>query len=274
MTSNIIEARLITPFEKELFNAALANINDSSNKLRLNNFAYAIRELSRHFLKRLAPDEEVKKCPWYKNIIGDPNKISRRERIIYAIQGGLDNNYIRNKLKIDPTQTLKKFSNIIDKLNSYTHINHNTFNVSNSDIEISKSEILEVLMELFSFIETSKKAIVEPLQEQIDDEVFAKAIFETSSTIDACATHHIVEDVEVYEHEITIIDSNRIHITAHGNIGVELQFGSNGDLKRGDGALNSHSFPFTCQFHCETISPETLINEEFDLEVDDSSWFE
>ena len=56
---------LKTAFEKDLLEAALANLNDSNNKLRLNNFAYAARELTRHFLERLAPDKEVLGAPWF-----------------------------------------------------------------------------------------------------------------------------------------------------------------------------------------------------------------
>lgn len=54
-------------FERELYTAALNNLADSSNPLRLNNFAYAMRELTRHVLHRLAPDESVRKCRWYRD---------------------------------------------------------------------------------------------------------------------------------------------------------------------------------------------------------------
>lgn len=47
-----------TSFEKDLLEAALKNLEDGKSKLRLNNFAYSARELTRHYLKRLAPDTE------------------------------------------------------------------------------------------------------------------------------------------------------------------------------------------------------------------------
>lgn len=56
---------LKTSFEKDLLEAALKNLEDGKNKLRLNNFAYAARELTRHFLKRLAPNAEVLNAPYY-----------------------------------------------------------------------------------------------------------------------------------------------------------------------------------------------------------------
>lgn len=51
-----IEKRLSGDFEHDLFDAALYNLNDVHNKLRFNNFAYSLRELTRHILARLAPD--------------------------------------------------------------------------------------------------------------------------------------------------------------------------------------------------------------------------
>ncbi|MBK8625434.1 MAG: hypothetical protein IPN86_07690 [Saprospiraceae bacterium] len=43
----------------QLFDAAIDNLNASENKLCYNNFAYSMRELSRHILKDLSPDDKV-----------------------------------------------------------------------------------------------------------------------------------------------------------------------------------------------------------------------
>ncbi|MDD3814189.1 MAG: hypothetical protein PHZ02_06035 [Desulfocapsaceae bacterium] len=274
MPNAIIEGNLNTKFEKDLFRAALDNLESTSSPLAFNNFAYAIRELARHILSRIAPDEDVKKCPWYKNESGDPDILTRRERIIYAIQGGLENNYIRNTLGIDPRNTLTRFSKIIKKLNNFTHINEHTFDISAQEITQHSKETLETLTELFKLITSSWEAIVVPLKEQIDDEVFAKAIFETNPTIDTMATHHTVESVDVYAHEISKIDSKYIYIKAYGNLETELQYGSCGDLRRGDGAVMPCSFPFTCDFRSRTSNPKNIIEEDYIIVVDESSWYE
>lgn len=46
---NDIKRLLKSQFETDLFEASLASLNKTGNKLRYNNFAYSIRELSRHF---------------------------------------------------------------------------------------------------------------------------------------------------------------------------------------------------------------------------------
>ena len=58
-------------FEKRLISSCLKNLLDTNNELRFNNFAYSIRELSRHILHRLAPDEKVLNCSWYSNQISN-----------------------------------------------------------------------------------------------------------------------------------------------------------------------------------------------------------
>ena len=50
-------------FEQKLFLAAIANVDDTSNKLRLNNFAYSMRELIRIVLERLAKNKKDVKAP-------------------------------------------------------------------------------------------------------------------------------------------------------------------------------------------------------------------
>lgn len=51
---SINKSLIKTQFEQELCEAAFDNLQTKS-KLRFNNFAYSIRELSRHILHRLAP---------------------------------------------------------------------------------------------------------------------------------------------------------------------------------------------------------------------------
>ncbi len=54
-----IAAKLGDDFERKVLSAALLSLEQGENPLSLNNFATAIRELSRNVLQRLAPDNEV-----------------------------------------------------------------------------------------------------------------------------------------------------------------------------------------------------------------------
>ena len=50
----------MSDFERELFSAALHNLHDASNSLRLNNFAFSVRELMRHV--SAPPERRIGEC--------------------------------------------------------------------------------------------------------------------------------------------------------------------------------------------------------------------
>ena len=52
-------------FEVELVKAAFDNL-EAIGPLCFNNFGYALRELLRHVFHRLAPDEKIVQCAWFK----------------------------------------------------------------------------------------------------------------------------------------------------------------------------------------------------------------
>ncbi|WP_449393034.1 pPIWI-associating nuclease domain-containing protein [Eoetvoesiella caeni] len=60
---------------------------------------------------------------------------------------------------------------------------------------------------------------------------------------------------------------------AYGSVGVELQWGSNSDVRRGEGAVIRNSYPLTCKFISKVTSPEGLDVIEDSLCVDTSSWW-
>lgn len=64
--SDQIKKILTSQFEIELFETTLKCLSETENKLRYNNFAYSMRELSRHFLYSHSPEEKIKNSSWYK----------------------------------------------------------------------------------------------------------------------------------------------------------------------------------------------------------------
>lgn len=73
--------------------------------------------------------------------------------------------------------------------------------------------------------------------------------------------------MEIYE-----INDEFIIFQANGSIGCELQWGSNSDLRKGDGAVLPQSYPFTCQLISPVYDPEGVESIEESLGVDTSSW--
>ncbi|WP_415262725.1 hypothetical protein [Pseudomonas chlororaphis] len=127
----------------------MRNLEDKQNKLRFNNFAYAMRELAQHVLKRLAPDDKVLKCAWYRNgIPKKDNGITRVQQAVYATQGGLSNHYVQKHLGLDPKTEHRALQVAIDKLSKYTHVEPNTFDLSTETVDSLVAETLDSLERL------------------------------------------------------------------------------------------------------------------------------
>lgn len=262
-------------FELNLYEAALRNLSDTDNQLRFNNFAYAMRELSRHFLYRLAPDAEVVKCVWFKNITKAEGKLARSERAAYAVHGGLSEEYVGETLGLDIDEMNKRLKIAIDGLSKYTHIQEDVFGLPAEQVEALAQETTESFAGLFNAIQHCHNDIVYRLHKAIDNAAVEEVLRETIQEIDELATHHFIDEICVTETNIRITH-DIIHFSVAGTVEVELQYGSNSDWRRGDGAKIDVSLPFSCQLTCPAADPseDTLSMVKSSLAVDTSRWYE
>lgn len=271
-----LESLVSNDFEKKLLHACFKNLQNE-NELRFNNFAYSIRELSRHFLKTLSPDNDVKKCVWYKNETKDINVISRGERIKYAIQGGLTDVFLNREIvEIDYINDLKsKLVKSIELLNKFTHVNENTFDIPQTQIDKQCLQVISAFESFAEMIKECRQIILSTLEDKITNEVIEKAMWEVSDDIDILATHHTINEIDVENHKLTIIESDEITVEANGTIHVILQYGSDGDLRRGDGHEMEDNFPFSSILKVKLAKKLEKSKVEIEsYKVDTDSWYE
>lgn len=268
-----IEKKLNTGFEKALFSAILKNVEDHDNPLRLNNFAYSMRELIRHILKRLAPDKNVLSCTWYKNETSKKDIISRSERSYYSVQGGLSNTYIEEVLGIEVKETHKKLLKAIEQLNKFTHIEPTTFNLSSDDVENYSNKTIKAIFDFLTLIDICRIEIIEQLYEQIDNETVNEVLKETLDSLDVLATHYYIDEVYIDTIELYNIDHKTIFFKVIGTLTCELQWGSNGDIRHDNGHIAQRSFPFYCELVSPVEEPDAIEIIEGSLGVDTSSMY-
>lgn len=115
-------------FEAALVRAAFDNL-EISGPLRFNNFGYALRELLRHVFHRLAPDEKITQCDWFKPDPTAKSTITRAHRSKYMLQGGLSDYFVHKVLKVDVPPVIQDVLAAFKALNKFTHINSDTFNL-------------------------------------------------------------------------------------------------------------------------------------------------
>ena len=169
--SKVLPKILEGEFEKSLYEACVNNLMDLGNKLRLNNFAYSIRELSRHILHRLAPDDNVRSSIWYE--LHDPNKpesITRQQRVKYAIQGKLSDSVI-HKLNIDVDIVCDELVETINALSKFTHIEVKTFDIEAKDVELFAKDVFSTFNMFVKQITEFRERLHDELINHIDEKL-------------------------------------------------------------------------------------------------------
>lgn len=266
--------RLANEFQRRLLDATMQSVQEASNPLRLNNFSASFRELFRHILVELAPDHEVKATSWFEPDEKNAGKVTRAQKINFVVHGGLDPAYVEDELGIDVTAECQALLKTIDQLNKFTHVNEGSFDSSPEDVERQAIAVCEALKSFLNCADESRKLLCYRVEERVHDDVVSEAIGDTIQSIDEIATHHSIENVNVHEIEVTSMDHAEIQFTAYGSVGVELQWGSNSDVRRGEGGVLRDSYPLTCKFISKVDSPEELEMVEDSLCVDTSSWWD
>lgn len=270
-----IKKLLTNAFELELFEASLANLKDKDNKLRYNNFAYSIRELSRHFLHNLSPNDQVKACTWFKEETQD-GAPSRNQRVKYAIQGGIDDS-ILEKLGFDVGEyheVIRDVTKTISKLSKYTHINPEVFNVDDKTVEENKEAVLESFDRLVETIQNNRHDLRQDLDEHIEDHIISSIVTNFFVNLDEIAPNYSIQYSEVSDYYVEEITSREIVVKVFGDLHVVLEYGSRRERREGDGLDLNEEFPFEATIRYE-IS-EDFPNGKYEIDeydVDTSSWF-
>ena len=265
-----IRSKLDDIFSIQVLTGLMSVLADVQNPIRLNQFAAAMRELFTYTLHRLAPDENIKKCPWFKQA-KDTQGPTRRQRAKYATQGGLSDKHVW-KMGVDVTHLHNVAIKAIENMNKYTHVRPGSIVADPVEIATFAGGALAAFLGLLQSFEECRRSILDALSAEIDNEAINALISETILEIDELATHHSVDDVYVDKTRVTDLTDDTIYISAEGTVGGELQWGSNSDLRRGDGAIADYSFPFQVTMEATIDDMDDFQNVEYSVNA--SEWRE
>jgi Predicted pPIWI-associating nuclease len=263
-----IEKYLTTEFEQRLFRASVSYLSKLDDPLRFNSFAYSMREIYRHVLARLSPEEQIIKCGWFKPET-DNKKSTRKQKLKYAVQGGLDDDYVMDELCIDIDEFWRTISKSQDLLSKYTHVNEDTFDISNESCDEFSDKVLNSLMEIFQLISNTKNDIFLQLQEHIDEELLSNFAYTAMEGIDILSNNSYVEELGIEEYQVLKIDSTNIYLTGEGTVYVSLNYGGNAD----EVELNTN-FPFKLCCSSSVLEPTNIQITEKDISIDISGWYD
>lgn len=267
-----IKKRLASDISQKLLTGALRTVEDLDNPVRHHQFSNSLRSLFENLLHELAPDENVTKCNWFK-IETNNGSVSRRQRAVYATQGGLSIRYIKSVLGFDPAPLHRSVVNSINSLSKYTHVRPESLIEDQKQISAFVKESLEALEGLFVAIEECRHRVIDALQAKIDQSVVDALVSDTLDEVDILATHYWYDDHTIDRISVTLIDHEEITFRVDGNLSVGLQYGSDSDYRNDFGVRDGADFPFVCVLTSRTEEPNALEIDPRSISIDTTEWW-
>jgi hypothetical protein len=267
-----LKPKAIDQFSRRAIEDAQRALADAGNPLRLNVFSTAMRILFEHMMDTLSPSDQVTQCSWFEPERKD-GKPTRWQRIVFAVQGGFSDAFVTQKLKVDPLPLRKRLLSTIDELSKHVHGRENTVISNRCDQDAMARSTILAMAAFLASVHDCRAAVLEPIAEALDDATVDALVTETLGDVDELATHHSLNEVCVDHVVVHTIGSNTITYRATGSVEVTLQWGSNSDLRRGEGAELDQSFPFHCDIEIPLDEPWYLDLAETTCGVDTQEWY-
>ncbi|CDX20137.1 conserved hypothetical protein [Mesorhizobium sp. ORS 3324] len=241
--------------------------------MRGNFAASGLREAIGHVLHSLAPDEHVRACVWFVQA-KDTKTVTRQQRASYIVKAGLPDEFVSDTLGIDARDYTAPLIEVMDRLNKSTHVRADTILSRGGKIRGMFQDVLLGLDQLLQAAEGSREAISHAVAETMREAVFDKLISETISELDELSTHTTVDGHSIDMVSVTNLDSKEIHYRVEGEVEVELQYGSNSDLRNDMGLIKDDSYPYVATVTCAVAQPMKIRASDLDIHVDNRSFYE
>lgn len=263
-----IEDYLGNAFEKKLFLASVNYLSNKADPLRANSFCYSLREVFRHVFDRVAPNANILNCSWFKveTTTGLP---SRRQKYIYAVQGGLAPEFVEKELGVDILEPWKQIKDSIDTLSKYTHVGHKTFDIKDEEVDKIASEALDSLLTIFYMTSDTRNELHHSLEGHLDRELMNTFFMNSMSDIDVLSQGSYVEQCSIDNYAISDIDDYQLVFEGDGTVDVSLNYG-----KRDDACEINENFPFSFEGYSHVDKPFNVSIEADAVTIDTRSWYE
>lgn len=275
LTSNV-RLHFNVEIERKIFDAAVLGFDSEDNPLRLNIFAFAMRELGRIWLEHLAPKKDIRQCAWFVqcNDLREKDGVTRAQRAKFAVQGPLHDDFVRDTLHIDVDTTVKEYTKLIDRLSSFGHDIEKRFGLPPAEAEREAMDALGTFDRLATLITERHESLLSKAADAVKDALANELLGEVQSELDILSTHSTVEDVHLESLTVTSLDSNRILFKGDGSVDVRLQYGSDADVARDDGAVSYDNYPIDCKFEANTECPLEITITPGSLHINTDSFYD
>jgi hypothetical protein len=262
------QEHLETDFEHALLYASLRNYCSHGNPLRFNNFAYAIRELINHVLKRLAPDDRVKASPWFTKNKNNAT-ITRKQQAKYIAQKHISDDLLDEGVLESLDSAIGWFNKNYASLNDYTHISESSFDSNPKEFFERAKLLFQLCNTIFDDFDDLEHLITESIIEKVQDEVNEVTRNNIPDELDILSAQTIVDWCNVDETELLSLDETYIYLLVRGTVEITRQYGRGEDyFSQGD------SYPFKFAVSIRTDDFSTILPLLNTPVVDTGSWYD
>ena len=246
---------------------------DKDNPIRGNLVASALREVVGHTLHSLAPDDEVRKCVWFEQA-KDTKTVTRRQRANYIVHAGLPQDFVGETLKIDLEGYIEPLLEAINDLNKATHVRAETIVRKGKEVRYLIESVLAGLLDLLDAAADARNDLKHAIVDVMHHAVFDNLISETIQELDEISTHTCVDGHQIDDVDVVEMNADQVVYEVLGNVEVELQYGSNSDVRKDIGFRMDDSYPYRAIVISRAAKPMDIRAGDIDLKVDNSSFFE
>ncbi len=268
-----LQSKVIDQFSGWVVEGASRALANNDNPLRLNFFSTAMRILIEHIMDTLSPENQVVKTLWFtsENPEGKP---TRWQRVIFAIQGGLSETFVREELKVDLPPLRKRLLDSVNELSKHVHGREQTIIRDQTEQDAVARRAVAAMDAFLDALHECREAVLTPIAEALNNAAINELLSETIMEVDELANHHSVDEVYVERVIVHTIGLDTITYRVTGSVVVTLQWGSNSDVRCGDGVELGQSFPFQCEFQLPLDNLWDLDFAEPTYGVDTGTWRE
>jgi hypothetical protein len=177
-----------------------------------------------------------------------------------------------DELSVDIEPLRRRLLSAIDDLSKHVHAREDTIVREIAHQDRAASAAIEALSTLLQTYHECRGAILSPIQEALDEAAIDALLYETIQEIDELASHHSVDEIYVENTWVKNIGSEGITYCAEGSLDITLQWGSNSDVRRGDGVEVGECFPFKCEIQVPLDDIWDLSNAETTYYINLKGW--
>lgn len=260
-------------FLRKLVKGVMRVARDKKNPIRGNLVASGLREVTGHILHSLAPDDAVRDCVWFVQA-KDTKTVTRRQKAHYIVHAGLPEDFVKDVLKLEMTDFTKPLLEAFEALNKSTHVRSETIVRKGSMVRQMIHEVFESLLDLLRAAADGREEIVRATASVMHNAVFENLISETIQELDELSTHTTVDGHYIDTVEVRSLTATKIEYAITGQVEVELQYGSNSDVRNDIGFRQDDSYPYHAVILSNPAKPLEIQPNDITLQVDNSSFFE